>query len=103
MNDTRRIAIPEDIEHDPEHKRQRELAGWLLGIAINTMSGSRLAWEGEPDQAKIADQLRKLALANGIVEFDEWHHAPACPANNWSRARLPAGPRTCGAAARKIR
>lgn len=98
-----RVAIPEDIEHDPEYRRQRKLAGYLLGFAINSLRGSCLIWEDPPDKKKIADQLETIALANGIVAFDEWHHAPLCPANNWSKARLPFGPCTCGAEARKIR
>lgn len=100
---TARVAIAEDIEHDPEYRRQRELARYLLGIAINALRGSRLVWEDPPDKMKIAGQLETIALANGIVAYDEWHHAPMCRANNWSKAALPTGPCTCGAAARKIR
>jgi hypothetical protein len=98
-----RKAIPEDLEFDPEHTRQRRLAGHLLGIAINALKGVRPCWEDAPDKAKLAEQLKDIALEHGIVAFDEWHHAPKCRANNWSRAALPEGPCTCGAAARKIR
>lgn len=98
-----RHAIPEDIEHDPEYRRQRALAGYLLGIAINTLCDRRPCWEDARDKSAVGARLQEMALANGIVAFDEWHHAPACKANNWSRAALPEGPCTCGAAARKIR
>jgi hypothetical protein len=53
--------------------------------------------------AELCQVMRKMALEHGIVAFDEWHHAPLCPANNWSRMALPQGPCTCGAAARRIR
>ena len=98
-----RKAIPEDLEFDPSYRRQRRLAGHLLGIAINALAGRRPCWEKAPDLPALADELRKMALEHGIVAFDEWHHAPLCPANNWSRMALPQGPCTCGAAARKIR
>lgn len=102
-SDTARKAIPEDLEFDPSYARQRRLSGYLLGVAINALKGSRPVWEDPPDRAAIAKQLQEIALENGIVSFDEWHHAPRCRANNWSRAALPTGPCTCGAEARKIR
>lgn len=101
--DGMREAIPEDLDHDPEHRRQRQIAGWLLGITINALRGSRTVWSDKPNHQWLADEVERIALANGIVAFDEWHHAPACRANNWSRAMLPEGACTCGAAARKIR
>jgi len=98
-----RQGIPEDLEHDPTFSRQRQLAAWLLGTAINALRGGRLVWDDPPDKRKIADEIQEIALRNGIVAFYEWHHAPMCPANNWSKAMLPRGPCTCGAARKKIR
>lgn len=98
-----RQAIPEDLEFDPSYARQRQLAAYLLGLAINGLRGSRLCWEDAPDKVKLADELQKIAVDNGIIAFDEWHHAPMCRANNWSKMHLPTGPCTCGAAARKVR
>lgn len=100
---TVRVGIPEDIEFDPKHKRQFKLAGYLLGLAINELRDARLVWEDKVDPKLLADKIQDLALENGLVAFDEWHHAPLCPANNWSRARLPTGPCTCGAERHKIR
>ena len=102
MSDARK-AIPEDLEFDPSYRRQRRLAAHMLGIAINALAGRRSLFSNRPKNGELARQLSDLALENGIVAFDEWHHAPACPANNWSRMALPEGPCTCGAAARKIR
>lgn len=98
-----RTAIAEDLEYDPEHKRQRGLVGYLLGIAINALKGHRPCWEDARDEVALAARLQDLALTNGLVAFDEWHHAPMCKANNWSRMSLPEGPCTCGAKARRIR
>jgi hypothetical protein len=103
METSSRVAIPEDLEFDPTYARQRKLAAYLLGIAINGLRGSRPCWEDAPDKIALAKQLQDMALENGIVSFDEWHHAPACRANNWSRMHLPTGPCTCGAAKHKIR
>jgi hypothetical protein len=98
-----RVAIPEDLEFDPSYARQRRMAGYLLGAAINALSGKHMVWDKPRDNATLAEQLREMALENGIVSFDEWHHAPACRSNNWSKMMLPTGPCTCGAAARRIR
>lgn len=97
-----REAIPEDFDFDPSHRRQLTLARHLLGIAINRMPK-------EPTQAGLwsavvrPDELKEIALKNGLVRYDDYHHAPACPANNWSRQRLPEGPCTCGAEREQIR
>lgn len=98
-----RKAVPEDLEHDPTFARQRQLSAHLLGIAINTLMGRRSLFQAEQSPEEIGKVLRDFALSEGLVAFDEWHHAPACHANNWSRQMLPTGPCTCGAAARKIR
>ncbi len=98
-----RKAVPEDLEFDPSYRRQRQLAAHLLGIAINALAGRQSLFTRWPEPRELAKQLREMALEHGIVAFDEWHHAPGCPANNWSRMALPEGPCNCGAAARKIR
>lgn len=98
-----RAAIPEDLEHDPTYARQRELGSYLLGIAINALGGWRTVFDEEVEPHKLAAHLREIALENGLVTFDEAHHAPACRANNWSRQKLPEGRCTCGAAPRRSR
>ena len=99
----RRVGLAEDLEFDPSYRRQRRLAAYLIGAAVNALRGARTVWSPKTDPKHVAKLIRDIALANGIVAFDEWHHAPMCPANNWSRMALPEGPCTCGAAARKIR
>lgn len=99
----KRIGIPEDLEFDPTYERHRRVAAYLLGMALNAMKGTHLVWEDSPDMRVLAENLKEVALNNGIVSFDEWHHAPACRANNWSRTALPTGPCTCGAEKWKIR
>lgn len=100
---TARVGLAEDLDFDPTYARQRMLAAYLIGAAVNGLRGSRAAWEDKADPEALADQIQKLALENGIVAFDEWHHAPMCRANNWSQMKLPDGPCTCGAARKKIR
>ena len=98
-----REAIPEDLEFDPNYTRQRRVSSYLLGLAINGLRGSRTIWEKPVDRAKLADDIQKIALEQGIVAFDPWHHAPLCRANNWSKQALPTGPCTCGAERHKIK
>ena len=92
-----REGVAADLEFDPSYKRQRELARIMLGIAINALCGGRTVFTSDQPIEDIGKELKKLALAEGIVWFDDFHHAPACPANNWSRQQLPTGPCTCGA------
>lgn len=95
---TARIGLAEDIEYDPEHKRQRKFARYLLGIALNQYPRERpekrLFDRGE---RPTRDELIDIALREGIVEYTPWHHAPLCPSNDWSKQRLPEGACTCGA------
>jgi hypothetical protein len=93
-----RKAIPEDIEFDPTYRRQRLLARYALGLAINALRGARPCWADAPDQKKVADMLQAAAVENGIIVFDDFHHAPMCRANHWHFASMPTGPCTCGAA-----
>lgn len=100
---TARIGIPEDIMPDPQERRRLTLARHLLGIAINRMSKERSQggslWGIKAGQ----DDVKTLAIEEGLIWYDDWHHAPTCPANNWGRQRLSEGPCTCGAAKRQIR
>lgn len=101
MADKMRVAIPEDLDFDPAHRRQLRVARFLLGIALNRYPAKpdvRLHRDTEPTRA----QLVELALETGLVFYDDFHHAPMCPANNWSRQQLPEGPCTCGAERHKI-
>ncbi len=101
---TAREAIAEDIDFDPSHRRQLEVARWILGQALNYYPRERPAQPlfrrvQEPTRQELID----YAISQGLVWYDEWHHAPLCPANNWSKQRLPDGPCTCGAQRHQIR
>jgi hypothetical protein len=99
-----RVAIPEDIDFDPEYKRQRLIARYLIGIALNHLPHERPKPRlFERTQPPTRDELIAVALQNGLVEYTPWHHAPACPSNDWSKTMLPEGPCTCGAEFHKIR
>lgn len=95
-----REGIWEDIEHDPTYVKQREYARRVIGLLVNTIRYpdhlfSNINKNMTPKQ--IADRVAKEAEMIGLVWFDDLHHAPMCPANNWSRQILPTGPCTCGA------
>lgn len=65
----------------------------LSALAINQMCGPMI-FAPEVDGPK----LRAAALEHGLFEFDDHHHAPACPANYFHKTQLPSGRCTCGAA-----
>lgn len=97
-----RLGIAEDIEHDPEHRRQRAIARWMVGRLLNVARGSYF-FDEPADREKELNMIEQWGLEQGIIAFDEWHHAPKCPANHFHHQRMPDGPCTCGAEARKIR
>jgi hypothetical protein len=104
MSNAARIAIPEDIEHDPEFKRQRQIARYLLGIALNRLPRERPEPRlFERTQPPTRAELIEVALREGLVEYTPWHHAPCCPSNDWEHQMLPEGPCNCGAEREKIR
>lgn len=94
-----RKALPEDLEFDPGYRRQRYVASTLLGIAINQLLGSHCfdCPRDEADARQRAEQIRDLAIEQGIIAFDDLHHAPCCPANHFHQRRMPTGRCTCGA------
>lgn len=95
---TARIGLAEDIEYDPEHKQQRTVARYLLGIAINRYPRERPEQRlFERHQPPTRQELIDTAIQWGLVEFTPWHHAPMCRSNDWARSVLPEGPCTCGA------
>lgn len=100
-----RVAIPEDIDFDPEYKRQRMVARYLLGIALNRLPRNERPEQRlfERMQPPTREELVAVALREGLVEYTPWHHAPLCPSNDWSKMQLPEGPCTCGAERKKIR
>lgn len=98
-----RTAIPEDIDYDPEYKRQRWVSRYLLGVALNRYPKNPEQRLHERTRPATRDELVAVALREGLVEYTPWHHAPACPSNDWSRMMLPEAPCTCGAEFRKIR
>lgn len=101
---TGREAIPEDIEYDPEHRRKRLVARYLLGVAINRYPlGQPEPRLHERTRPATRGELIAVALREGLVEYTPWHHAPACPSNDWSKQMLPEAPCNCGAERRKIR
>jgi hypothetical protein len=99
----KRKMVAGDLAFDPTYAEQREVARLLLGACINAMEGGRLIWQDAPDLKKLAAMIKERALRDGVVWYDEWHHAPKCNANNWSKQMLPQGPCTCGAERREIR
>ena len=101
---TMRVGLAEDIEYDPEHTRQRQIARYLLGIALNRYPRERPERRlFERTQPPTRDELVAVALREELVEYTPWHHAPTCPANDWEHQMLPEGPCTCGAEFHKIR
>jgi hypothetical protein len=99
-----RVAIPEDLEFDPEYKRQRMMARYLLGVALNRYPKDRPEQRlFQRTQPPTRDELVAVALREGLVEYTPWHHAPLCPSNDWSMQMLPEAPCNCGAERRKIR
>ncbi len=104
MSNPARLGIPEDIEFDPEYKRQRQIARYLLGIALNRLPKERPERRlFERTQPPTREELVAIALREGLVEYTPWHHAPLCLANDWSKMMLPEGPCTCGAERNQIR
>lgn len=91
-----RAGLPEDIDHDPCYRRQRELARYIIGTALNALLG-RTIFDDTMEPVEVGRQLKKLAIEQGLVMFDDLHHAPSCPANHWHHQRLPTGGCTCGA------
>lgn len=64
----------------------------LSALAINSLLGGTLfhpAYDG--------NTLLKSAIKANLFEFDNLHHAPACPANHFHQMRLPTGRCSCGA------
>lgn len=98
---TARPAIAEDLNFDPTYKRFRLMASALLGVSINAARRSGFFHDPRsPEEiAKAMDQVERLAVDLGIIVFDNYHHAPMCPANHFHRKRMPTGPCTCGAEA----
>lgn len=97
-----RLGLPEDIDYDPEHKRQRQIASWMIGRLLNVARG-RFFFDAPRDASAELDAFEIVAVQMGILTFDERHHAPKCPANHFHHTRMPDGPCTCGAARAQIR
>lgn len=98
------VMIPEDLDFDQSYKRQRTLAAYLLGMAINTARGTghmRSPSAFKEHHQKYLEQIEAMARANGIITFDDLHHAPCCAANHYERMVMPSGPCNCGALADK--
>lgn len=101
-NQTPREMLFEDI-NPAGLERRFKLSGYLLGAAINRLRGRHPAWFKPVTPEALADRLEELALAEGIIVLDEWHHAPACPSNNWHKRMMPIAQCSCGAAAARQR
>lgn len=94
-----RKALPEDLEFDPSYRRQRDIASILIGAAINQLLGAHF-FDGPRDEKEArhrAEWMRDFAIEQGIITFDDLHHAPCCPANHFHHARMPEGRCSCGA------
>lgn len=67
----------------------------LAALAINKIRGEPIFFERA---GLTGESLFKTAVENNLFTFDEFHHAPACPANHYHHTRLPTGRCACGAA-----
>lgn len=67
----------------------------LLAVAVNALVGDDFA---QTDRAReYGAEILRDCLAIKLVELDDLHHAPRCPANHFNNTRLPTAPCTCGA------
>ncbi len=98
-----REAIPEDFDFDPTFKRQRFIVRFLLGAALNRYPKLPEARLFDSRRPPTRQELIDVAIREGIVWYDEWHHAPMCPSNNWGKQLLPEAPCNCGAERMQIR
>jgi hypothetical protein len=76
------------MENDPTQLRR------LTALAVNQLVGCPI------DAPVRGRQLREAAVKAGLFTFDTANHCVTCPANHFSRTRLPTGPCNCGAARR---
>ena len=101
---TARVAIPEDLDHDPTYLRQRIAASAAVGLLLNELRGVRGVFDMRmTDQQKFCDAIEAQLIVLGVIVFDDFHHSPACPANHYHRRRIPTGPCCCDAAKLGIR
>lgn len=95
-------AHPADLDFDPSYRRHRAMARFIIGELLNHMPDEPFSGGRIGDSAGKPGQLRRtmfeLAYGEGLVTFDDLHHAPMCPANHYHYQRLPNGPCSCGAA-----
>lgn len=87
-----RKAILADIDQEGWAERRYCLAQTLLAIALNDNCGAPMEIDNYTKE-----QIKECAIENGIITFDDLHHAPFCPANHWHKTRMPTRPCTCGA------
>jgi len=76
----------EDMEKDPTPQLRK-----LAALAVNQLVGCPI------DAPVRGRQLREAAIKAGLFTLDTLHHSVTCPANHFSRTRLPTGPCNCGA------
>lgn len=94
MNDSKslRKVVPGDLDQEGWSEQRYLLAQKLLALALNNNSGTLM----EVDNYT-REELIECAVENGIIVFDDLHHAPMCPANHWHKMRMPTRLCTCGA------
>lgn len=66
-----------------------------LREAIRPILTAKFETKTEPNHHDMVE----LGAAFLGFEFDDLHHAPACPANHYHKCRVPTGPCNCGARA----
>lgn len=79
---------------------QLRLARFLLGCAINAARGTghlRAASAHPEHRLKYVKQIEDAGVEYGLILFDDFHHAPCCPANHYHHMVMPTAPCSCGA------
>lgn len=80
-----------------------QYAKHLLAALINGVLGANLAGvRGPATPQEAARVIRKMADEEGLFHYDNWHHAPLCPANHFHGGAAPSPFCTCGARARQV-
>lgn len=97
LNLVNRLRV--DVRDNPEatiamqHALKLNLHAHILATAINALQ------DGDSISQTIAADLRTVAISSELVEVDDLHHAPRCPAWRANGNRLPTGSCLCGARA----
>ncbi|MDD2775553.1 MAG: hypothetical protein PHU06_06330 [Gallionella sp.] len=72
---------------------ERDALKLVSALALNKLCGQTVF-----DKDFKPEELKKVAIERGLFVFDNFHHAPMCPANHFHQQRIPTGECSCGAA-----